>query len=117
MDEKPKDSLEKARGERLRSPNKGSKGSGRRDTVEEVKNTCRECGHVWHYLAGKEKELEKEAGTDNCMSLGCIGCAPIALHYSKEAKAKRREAGGLKACPACNSRNAKRERVRYSKQE
>jgi len=75
--------------------------------IKETKNTCGECGKVWHY--GKQDVFENKmnavSNVGKAMSC-CGGCVPALLIKDKKVV-------DLKRCPSCGSKNIKSEEISY----
>lgn len=71
--------------------------------VKEFKRTCNECGKVWHTLAEREKEVEKQMKSNNFQILANC-CNPGAqLQAKRNAEAGESDLNNLRKCPNCGS--------------
>jgi len=93
--------------------------------VQEYRRTCYECGKVWHVLASRESEIEKQA-LRNQLS-GCVSYMGMASNFrsffNTYAQVKRNEDAiksegyKLKTCPNCGSGNYEGVLVVYEVEE
>jgi hypothetical protein len=71
--------------------------------VKEYKRKCNQCGKVWHTLAEREKEIERNMKNNNFQILGNC-CNPSAqLQAKRNVEAGGSELNNLKKCPYCGS--------------
>ena len=69
--------------------------------VKEYKRKCNECGKVWHTLAAREKEVEKQMKSNNFQILANC-CNPGAqLQAKRNVEAGASDLNNLKKCPDC----------------
>lgn len=87
--------------------------------VKEYKRKCSECGKVWHSLASREKELERDKGTAalNQVSNACTCRSGAALQAQRNVGAFRDDLDKLRKCPECGSMNYKEEVLIYEKKK
>jgi len=85
--------------------------------VKEYKRKCNECGKVWHSLASREKEIEKDIGCNACIqaSTACGGNLGAATQSKRSVESQQDLLDKLKKCPNCGSRNYTEDVIIYEK--
>ena len=85
--------------------------------VKEYKRKCNECGKVWHSLAKREEQIQKNI-RDNACYQGAFCCNPGAqLQAKRNWESGENELNKLKKCPECGSQNFSEEAIIYFKHE
>lgn len=93
--------------------------------VEEYRRTCYECDKVWHVLASREREIEKQAFRSQVTGwISGFGMASSFWRFfnsytqvKRNEDAIKTEGHKLKTCPNCGSGNYKGVRVVYNVEE
>lgn len=85
--------------------------------VKEYKRKCNECGKVWHSLASREEQIEKDFKSNNCIQglTACGGDLGAATQSKRSAEASQDLLDKLKKCPDCGSKNYDEEVLIYEK--
>lgn len=84
--------------------------------IKEIRCTCHQCGHVWHYLESDEISLKTESCTNACV--GCSTCcSPFSLIFQNKSRDLDREIAKLKKCPKCNSSDVSKEPIYHEKRD
>lgn len=80
--------------------------------VKEIKCTCKQCSHIWHYLEKEEKELEKQSMGNALVGCGMC-CNPFGAFFLNKSMDKSREAEKLSKCPKCGTGNITKKEIYY----
>ncbi len=84
-------------------------------SIEEIKCTCRQCGHVWHYLKRDETGLKTQALGN--LLIGCgMCCNPFGALFTNKSIDASREGQKLSKCPKCGTGNIKKESHYYDQE-
>lgn len=87
----------------------------KRGSIEEIRCTCMQCGHVWHYLPREKESANCQSTLNACV--GCASCGSFLGFYSmNKAHDYQKHAQSFDKCPKCGSRNFKKERHYYDKE-
>jgi len=86
-----------------------------RKHVKEFKRKCNSCSKVWHVLASREKQVEKDVSGNN-LQICANCCHPSAqLQAKRNVEANQTELDKLRKCPECQSANYTEEVLIYEK--
>jgi hypothetical protein len=85
--------------------------------VKELKRKCNECGKVWHSLASREAEIERQKNTANVnqVSNACSCNSGAALQAQRNVGASQDSLDKLRKCPNCGSQNYTQTEIIYDK--
>lgn len=85
-----------------------------RGSIEEIKCTCKQCGHTWHYLPKEKKDANCQSTLNACV--GCAACGSFLGFYSmNKAHDYKKHAEAFDKCQKCGSRNFTQESHYYDK--
>ncbi len=82
--------------------------------IKEIKCTCNECKHVWHYLESDEKRLKGQAVSNAMIGAGMC-CNPFGGLFMNKSIDVSRELDKFNKCPKCNTSNINKEEKYYEK--
>lgn len=85
--------------------------------VKEYKRKCKECGKMWHSLASREEQIEKDVRCNACVqgSTACGGNLAAATQSKRNVETQEDLLNKLRKCPKCGSTNYKEEIIIYEK--
>lgn len=87
-----------------------------KNTVQEYKRTCNQCGKVWHSLVSRENQIKKDISTNNCLQ-GAFACSNVgaATQAKRNVEAQQESINKLKQCPQCGSSDYNEKIITYAK--
>ena len=84
--------------------------------VKEFKRKCKECGKIWHSLASREKQIERDITSSGLVGAGTSCCSPSTSAQSVRSGYAQQDAlSKLKKCPKCGSGNYSEKVIIYEK--
>ena len=83
--------------------------------VKEYKRKCNECGKVWHSLESRERQINKNIGSNAFSQAAFCGNPGAQLQAKRNVEAAQTELERLKKCPECGSMNYTEEVITYEK--
>ena len=85
--------------------------------VKEYKRNCNECKKVWHSLADREEQIQKNIQF-NAFQQSANCCRPSAgLQAKRNVEANQSDLDNIKKCPNCGSRNYSEKALIYGKKK
>jgi len=78
--------------------------------IKEIKCTCNECGHIWHYLESDIKRLQGQAVSNAMIGAGMC-CNPFGSLFMNKSMDVSRELEKFSKCPKCNTSNITKEEL------
>lgn len=82
--------------------------------IKEIKCTCNECGHIWHYLDSDVQRLRSQAFGNTMVGAGMC-CNPFGTLFINKSLDISRELEKFSKCPKCNTSNITKEEKFYEK--
>lgn len=82
--------------------------------IKEIKCTCNQCKHVWHYLEKDEIQIRNQQKSNALIGCGMC-CNPFGAYFMNKSIEQGREADKFSKCPKCGSGNIKRTEHYYDK--